>query len=222
MNKFFILCLLFVATASTAQNIQQEHFTVADGLSQGMITAIFQDREGFIWAGTMGGINRFDGRQFKRYAHQYNDSTSLKDNITMDLYEDRRGRTWILTENQQLECFDRQTGIFHHLGVAYNPLHLDAKAWRICESKSGLLWVASSAGITQIKVPEEFPQQPQSTGQIQYKEYSLDRDFPDHGDNELYMKVVEDSAVAVITNKICRVFDEQTSQYVSLPWFFYI
>ena len=59
----------------TASEYQQENenrpgtafegFTVADGMTNGRITAIFQDRDGNIWAGTPSGLDRFQKKLFQ-------------------------------------------------------------------------------------------------------------------------------------------------------------
>src|SRR5258706_16424608 len=38
-----------------------------DGLSSNTVTSILQDSDGFIWIGTLNGINRFDGSSIKAY-----------------------------------------------------------------------------------------------------------------------------------------------------------
>lgn len=49
------------------------HLTTNDGLSQGTITEILQDRRGFMWFATRDGLNRYDGNAFVVYKHNPND-----------------------------------------------------------------------------------------------------------------------------------------------------
>ncbi len=58
--------LLTVFTAS-ANRYNFRTFSVAEGLAQSRVTAITQDINGYIWAGTNGGLSRFNGKTFRNY-----------------------------------------------------------------------------------------------------------------------------------------------------------
>ena len=49
------------------RNLKFTHLTTNDGLSQGYVTAILQDRRGFMWFATRDGLNRYDGNAFVVY-----------------------------------------------------------------------------------------------------------------------------------------------------------
>ena len=74
-----------------AQNppIQFDRIPSVLGLSQNLVSAIMQDRKGFLWIGTKDGLNRFDGYKFTVFRHNSFDSTSL--------YEDRADAVWVGT-----------------------------------------------------------------------------------------------------------------------------
>ena len=55
--------------------------TAADGLSQNAVLAICQDERGFLWFGTEGGLNKYDGYEFVVYKHDPEDETSLSDDF---------------------------------------------------------------------------------------------------------------------------------------------
>ena len=56
------------------------HLTTNDGLSQSAVTAILQDRRGFMWFATRDGLNRYDGNAFVVYKNNANDPESLSAN----------------------------------------------------------------------------------------------------------------------------------------------
>ncbi len=88
------------------------HLTSADGLSHNNITAIIQDRQGFIWIGTQDGLNRFDGYQFITYRYNPDDPNSLSHNHVRDILEDESGALWIATQGGGLDRFDPLTETF--------------------------------------------------------------------------------------------------------------
>jgi ligand-binding sensor domain-containing protein/two-component sensor histidine kinase len=66
----FILCFFFnLCFPLQAQyaNISFDHYSTSDGLSNKEVSDITQDKEGFIWIATRGGLNRFDGKDFVKY-----------------------------------------------------------------------------------------------------------------------------------------------------------
>ncbi len=74
-----------------------DRFSVKDGLSQNTVFAISQDSLGRMWFGTMDGLSRYDGYDFKVWRNSANDSTSLSSNIIRHLFTDSAGRVWIGT-----------------------------------------------------------------------------------------------------------------------------
>lgn len=76
-----------------------ESYTVADGLSQTTINVIFQDSRGFLWIGTQGGLNRYDGYTFKIYNSKGYKDNAISSNFITCITEDKSGNLWIGTKN---------------------------------------------------------------------------------------------------------------------------
>src|SRR6201997_5262807 len=103
------------------RDLKFTHLTSNDGLSQGYVTAILQDRQGFMWFATRDGLNRYDGNSFAVYKNNPNDPDSLSSNFLQDLVEDDQGYLWIATNNG-LNKFDPVTDRFTtYLYDARNP-----------------------------------------------------------------------------------------------------
>lgn len=80
------VCSVYACTVS-GQQAGIEMLGPKEGLSQGFVSAIFQDREGFIWIGTKNGLNRYDGYQFEVFTNDpYDEHTLLNDYINT-IYE---------------------------------------------------------------------------------------------------------------------------------------
>jgi ligand-binding sensor domain-containing protein len=92
----------------SAGDLRFTHLTTSDGLSQGYVTAILQDRRGFMWFATRDGLNRYDGNSFVVYKHNPNDPGTLNSNFLQDLKEDSSGNLWIAT-NTGVNKFDSST-----------------------------------------------------------------------------------------------------------------
>jgi hypothetical protein len=74
--------------------VKFESLTLEDGLLQGSVYAIHQDRRGFMWFGTQEGIRRYDGYTFKNFKHVPFDSTSAQTAWVVDIAEASDGSLW--------------------------------------------------------------------------------------------------------------------------------
>jgi signal transduction histidine kinase/ligand-binding sensor domain-containing protein len=92
-----------------------EWITVDDGLPQGMVRAILQDRTGYLWFGTKDGLARSDGYGYTVFRHDERDSLSLCADHISALCEDRAGNLWIGTESGAVDRYDPRTGVFAHI-----------------------------------------------------------------------------------------------------------
>ena len=117
------------------------HLTTNDGLSQGYVTAIVQDRRGFMWFATRDGLNRYDGNSFVVYKNNPNDPDSLSSNFIQDLMEDHYGYLWIAIDTG-VDKYDPITERFtRYLHDSSNPDSISG-AWvtSIAEDSRGYLW----------------------------------------------------------------------------------
>jgi signal transduction histidine kinase/ligand-binding sensor domain-containing protein/DNA-binding response OmpR family regulator len=100
--RFLILMGLLLFSFSLFSQKGHYNFSkldVYDGLSHSHVNAILKDPEGFLWFGTMSGLNRYDGYSFKIFNKKHNDSTSLHDNSILSLFPLPDGKMWVLTSN---------------------------------------------------------------------------------------------------------------------------
>ncbi|MCF8227554.1 MAG: histidine kinase [Bacteroidales bacterium] len=78
--------------------LEFRHFTIKDGLSKNNISSLYQDVYGYLWIGTSDGLNRYDGKSFRKYFHDPADSTGIISNTIMCFAEDSRNNLWIGTD----------------------------------------------------------------------------------------------------------------------------
>ena len=114
-----ILLLLFTGSPrfSVAQiTLGYEIISTAQGLSQGLINDMIQDREGFIWIATKGGLNRYDGYSFKVFMSDPADTNTISSNALSSLLVDKYGRIWIGTADGGVNVYNKKTGLFLRIG----------------------------------------------------------------------------------------------------------
>ena len=97
------------------QNLLKNFLTVDNGLSHNEVTSIVQDHDGFIWIGTRGGLNRYDGYSFKIFNQVPGDSNSLVNPSIESLFVDSKGNLWIGTKSGGVSKYDPVTGDFKNI-----------------------------------------------------------------------------------------------------------
>ena len=66
-----------------------------EGLSAGWVKAVFKDSRGFLWFGTVDGLDRYDGASFRRYSLQSSAGHGFPLGRVEALLEDRDGSLWV-------------------------------------------------------------------------------------------------------------------------------
>ena len=67
----------------------------SDKLSSSLLTAVCQDKYGYIWIGSEYGLNKFDGYNFTSYHTSQGDTTSIINNNVSALYASSDGSLWV-------------------------------------------------------------------------------------------------------------------------------
>ena len=158
-----ILVSILILSSSFSQTDEYifRQLTDVDGLSQSTIFAMIQDLDGYLWLGTIDGLNRYDGYEFRVYVNDPSNISSISDNFISALYEDSDGFIWVGTVNGYLNCFNRKTEVFKRYFVNgffstiknletdfYDyPLAFSRNQFNtvtaITEDKDGYLWIGT-------------------------------------------------------------------------------
>jgi len=133
-----------------AKDIRFTHFSTEQGLSEGRVDHMLQDRRGFLWIGTLNGLSRYDGYRVKTYKPEPNNPNSLGGLRVFALLEDRSGILWIGVD-QELDRFDPATETFTHFRAdPDNPNTPSGYLEHMTQDRDGILWLATRNGLDRL------------------------------------------------------------------------
>ena len=151
-----IAALLGVAPRATpaqpAAHLAFERLAQERGLSHGTVTAIVQDRTGFLWLGTEDGLNRYGGAGFSVFRPMQGDTTSLADGWITGLLVGRDGSLWVSTLHGGLQRFDPGTERFRHYRHADADLQSlsSDRVNAVLEAHDGAIWTGTVRGLDRL------------------------------------------------------------------------
>lgn len=95
--RIVFLILTFCSATGHSQDLEFQHLSTRQGLSQANVWDIVQDDYGFIWIATEDGLNIYDGYSFTVHRNNPLDSTSISNSNVRCITEDRAGNLWFGT-----------------------------------------------------------------------------------------------------------------------------
>jgi signal transduction histidine kinase/ligand-binding sensor domain-containing protein len=129
----------FGADANTRFKV--DVFGTAQGLPNSVVFAVTQTRDGYLWAGTYGGLARFDGVQFAVFDE--NNTPGLNSSHISRLFEDRQTNLWVGTENGGINLV--KGGTVSHVDLVPGGYGGNLRA--ICEDRGGAVMLYTDAGV---------------------------------------------------------------------------
>ncbi len=146
-------CLLTFANGQS-KNVKFRNLGVKDGLSHSWVKSIEKDNRGFIWIGTLTGLNRYDGYTFKVFKHDDANPRSIGDNQVARIFEDSKNRLWVSNSNSGFVNLYNPDGEDFEVYRLPGKDLLDANLGHIAtdgpifEDSQGNLWVGTEFGVT--------------------------------------------------------------------------
>ncbi|MCF7803429.1 MAG: hypothetical protein K9N46_03145 [Candidatus Marinimicrobia bacterium] len=163
----------FLTAAGT--NFVPEYLTINDGLSSNYITDIHKDPSGYMWFGTMDGLNRYDGYSFLVFRNMPNDEESLLGNRITAIEEDHHGNFFIGTTTPGLNYFYRNSTRVKRIPLADSTGRVFSSVHTIKCANDSLVWLGTIDGCIirfnsirdsiewYTRIPSDFPNGDQNT-----------------------------------------------------------
>ena len=138
---WFILWLLPLAVLTQNENYIFHQLDIYNGLSNNQVRAILKDKSGFMWFGTISGLNRFDGYSFKLYRNELFNKSSFFNNIVNALFELPDDKMWVSSVDEA-SIFNFRTEKFENSSSSYlKSLRLPAGTIsNIVKGNAGRYW----------------------------------------------------------------------------------
>ncbi|HEX5026423.1 MAG TPA: two-component regulator propeller domain-containing protein [Agriterribacter sp.] len=144
MKKLYFLAyiLFFYLNGFTQEDAY--HFMrldVRQGLSHNQVNCILKDSKGFMWFGSMSGLNRYDGYDFKVFKNELHNPASLSDNYVERIFELPDRKMWVATRNGN-NIYDPLTESFNRKDQEYlSQLSLPpGSVYNVVKDKQGNYW----------------------------------------------------------------------------------
>ncbi len=134
--------------------IASQSYTEANGLAQNSAYAVYESRDGSVWAGTLnGGVSKFKDGHFTTYTT----TNGLASNTVSSILETRDGAMWFATPAGLSSFSNGQWRTYTTVEGLPSP-----EVNCLFEDSSGTLWSGTSAGLAffasnRFQVPHESP-----------------------------------------------------------------
>jgi PAS domain S-box-containing protein len=138
-NFFLFLLILILPLTAFGQSYTFTNYSIDEGLPQSQVRSLYQDTNGYLWIGTLGGgVSRFNGRTFATFTTK----EGMSDNHVFTIFEDFDNNIW----------FGTQEGVTRYDGQRFHPLNVDrglsnSVVRAIREDHAGNLWFATDVGL---------------------------------------------------------------------------
>ncbi|GAB4034259.1 ligand-binding sensor domain-containing protein [Spirosoma gilvum] len=144
-NGFFLtICLWFYLGSLCAQPndalFEFRHIQESQGLAANFVNCLLQDRNGFLWIGTLDGLNRYDGRHFVTFKRRPPGQNGILHNAVHALCEAPDGVIWMAVQGG-ISGYNTRTGQFRNITQAAGK-DLGYCNNIVCD-RHGVIWFSS-------------------------------------------------------------------------------
>lgn len=130
-----------ISADAQREQFQFSRLDINNGLSNNDVTCIMKDSQGFMWFGTLSGLNKYDGYKFRTFKHSLTDTTSLNDDFIVSIAEGPGNKIVVETRNG-FNIYDPAQESFSHDVAGYlKALNIpDANIVAVKKDRLGNYW----------------------------------------------------------------------------------
>jgi len=145
-----LFLIIFFQAAAICQNDNARfiRLSLEKGVALNLTYDMIQDNEGYLWFGTMYGLVRYDGINFKNYKYEPENPESISFNDIISLFEDSKGNLWIGTWGGGLNMLNANRKSFKRFIYDASSVNgiTDNIIWAITEDDDGNIWLGTETG----------------------------------------------------------------------------
>ena len=211
--------LLSIHAQAQYTNLKFENLSTTEGLSSSTCVDIFQDRDGFLWFGTIDGLNKYDGYDFTVYRSDINDPFSISSNRINSITEDNQGRLWIGTGNG-LNAFDKNSERFFRMNAdAGNPHSIshDVVYDVLFDELKNILWIATKGGVNKLMMDKVDLTHPQNLVFQHYTHSRQDAATIDSNEVTGILRDRDNRIWLVTPGRNLNYYDAATDKFIRIP-----
>jgi ligand-binding sensor domain-containing protein len=202
LQKLIVVLIGFLLASMTMGQAPKQysftHYSTATGLLSNQVNTIVQDEEGYIWAGTTDGLQRFDGIRYKAFRRTEKDSSSIPSNPVWQLLIDKKKNLWVLLADGRVGIFNTKKFTFREVPAHFKkPVSPNTAIKRLITDEYGNMFylMGGSEVITLDEKTNEFSY---THNFFQQKEYWPGiTDFQQQPGTQKYWMSIEGGGIAV-------------------------
>ena len=117
-KKLLFIIYVFLFLKQQSQNSQNAVFDKVDSrnLSNSFVSTLFQDQKGYLWVGTLAGLNKYNGYEFEKYRSFINDTNSLS-NPVITCFKQLDINKILIGTRKGLNIYNYNTNLFTRIKI---------------------------------------------------------------------------------------------------------
>ncbi len=141
IKRLFLVLILIVfpKVIQAQENLLFQQIGTQEGLPQNTVRTIHVDSDGFLWAGTLDGLVRYDGKRFINYKPRLGDDNQISDSRIRKIHEDKDGFLWIRKYDNTFNCYSKQ--LEEIIPFYYDDMRIQLPYQNYLETSTGNIWL---------------------------------------------------------------------------------